>query len=349
MNAKIYNETVDQDTGELLFREISTTRNGLYYYIKDKLKQRYGPKKPLRAFHAKTIGLVEAKFTVDDNLDEDLKVGLFKETKTFNAWIRFTNSDPKITKDKDKTVRGMAIKVLNVNSKQYLDKDRVGNTQDIILINSNFFFPGIVSMQFDGVKSVQEETFLRKLPSLFRLGKKSFRLAVAFINTRIITPNILEEMYFSGTPYAFGEKAIKWHVRPHKTITTLMPENPEDNFLTKQLIHDLSDEYKGEVAFALFVQFQEDKVTEPIEDTTVIWKTPYRRVATITIPKQNLDSPQRKLKDLNMSFSPGHAIIEHAPLGSINWIRRKVYKKLADERISPKTSRNANPGGCPFH
>ena len=84
----------------------------------------------------------------------------------------------------------------------------------------------------------------------------------------------------------------------------------------------------------MFVQFHESEETEPIDDSGIEWKTPFHRVATITIPKQNIDTPERHKKDLDLTYSPGHSMIEHAPLGGVNMIRKKVYKQLAKERLA---------------
>jgi catalase len=146
---------------------------------------------------------------------------------------------------------------------------------------------------------------------------------------------MLEESYYSGTPYSFGEhRIIKWHARPFKTITSLMPEHPKDNFLRDRLIRDLSEDAKDPVAFGLFVQFQENDQAEPIDDSTVDWKTPFCRVATIILPRQHVNTPARGRLDEKMSFSPGNAIVAHAPLGSVNRIRVEVYGEMAKERLN---------------
>lgn len=85
---------------------------------------------------------------------------------------------------------------------------------------------------------------------------------------------------------------------------------------------------------ALFVQFQTNKEKEPIDDATVIWKTAFIPVATITLEHgQDIDSDEWHEADKRMSFSPGNALPEHAPLGSINMVRKMVYEQLARERM----------------
>jgi hypothetical protein len=109
-----------------------------------------------------------------------------------------------------------------------------------------------------------------------------------------------------------------------------MPRKPDDDFLQEKLIKDLGIVSNEEIVFALFVQFQEDEVTEPIDDTTIIWNTPFYQVATITLPKQNINTDE--IMEMAISFCPGNAMPEHAPLGSVNMVRKKVYEQLAKER-----------------
>lgn len=90
---------------------------------------------------------------------------------------------------------------------------------------------------------------------------------------------------------------------------------------------------KGLIGFKLLVQFQEDPVTEPADDTAVEWKTAFSQVATIVFPAQDIGTADRIALDKRMSFCPGRAIAEHAPRGSINAVRSFVYDKLAKERI----------------
>lgn len=307
--------------------------NKILAYTRKKLVQKYPDGKLKRAFHAKTIGVVKAKFIIKDNLPDFLKVGLFTEPKTYDAWIRFTNGNATVNDDIKKQARGMAIKVINLEGFQHLDKDKQG-IQDIILFTSRTFVPGTSHLQFQGVKTAITTGIEQKIHAL-PIVLSSIRASLTFLKSLVVTPNILEEMYYSGSPYSFGEnRAIKWHARPLKTITSVLPKDPADDFLRERLIKDLSEEAKVKISFALYVQFHENEKTEPIDDSGVEWKTPFHRVATITIPKQNIDTAEMKQKDLDLGFSPGFSITEHAPLGSVNALRKIAYKQLAMERIA---------------
>ena len=325
----------DESNMKCPMEKIDGVSQNILSYIRKKLLKKYGEKKPSRGFHAKSIGLVKAECKVEENLDGFLRTGLFKEPKTYDAWIRFTNGSSGFdSPDAGKNIRGMAIKILVTQSFELPFDNNAGKTQDIILFTSRVSIPGPVDKQPAIARFVMGSVLDRIWAGIKAAPYLSIRGVLAFVKGTIKTPNILEELYYSATPYSFGEKkAIKWHARPLKTITSIMPENPRPNFLRERLISDLAKDAKDAVSFALCVQFQESEQTEPIEDPSVDWKTQIYQVATITIPRQNLDTPEREKENENMSFSPGHAIAEHAPLGWVNMIRKKVYEQLAKERL----------------
>ena len=86
--------------------------------------------------------------------------------------------------------------------------------------------------------------------------------------------------------------------------------------------------------FDFMVQFQIDARRMPIEDASVEWheaESPYRTVAHIRIPKQEVD---RGATCERLSFNPWHARVEHTPLGNFNRARRAIYGAMADFRLT---------------
>ena len=65
-----------------------------------------------RGQHPKHHGFLVARFTVADNVPAELRVGLFREPKTYTAVIRFSNTGEHDDRVLDN--HGMAIKVLGV-------------------------------------------------------------------------------------------------------------------------------------------------------------------------------------------------------------------------------------------
>ena len=312
------------------FSTVASRSNQIIYYILKRLARRFRCKTPTRAFHAKTIGLAEATFkvegSVDDTLPAHLQVGIFATPgKKYQAWVRFTNGSGSLNSDAKKDARGMAIKIINDQPDQVSWKEH-----DIIMFNVPIFIPAKAAWQLMGVKSVLGSFFQFVIFGTL-LVLRFFPKSIWFLkNVRIRTPNVLEECYFSATPFSYGTKAIKWHARPLKLISDTMPEHPSENFLRERLANDLI--YK-KVSFALYVQFQENERSEPIEDTGVEWKTQFQKVATITLIPQDILTDERTHKDFVTSYSPGCTHPDHKPLGEINQLRQRVYEHLAKKRI----------------
>jgi hypothetical protein len=283
--------------------------------VRRSLEKSYPRGRILRRFHPKSIGLVEAEFTVMDNIPESMKTGLFKRPATYKAWIRFSNASPKVSRDARRTPRGMAIKVLNVSIEDS------GITQDFVLTTNEILFPGTIGLHLYSLKGMFGN-FLYLIPiflnplwwrGIFSGMKKS--------------PNVLEEIYFSATPYLLGEgNAVKWHVKPMRQKISKMPNDPEYNFLTQRLSSDLK---AGAATFEFFAQPQTDTGREPIENSSVRWKSPLIKLATLTIPSQHFDTKERRTLSERMRFSPWNCLPEHRPLGGNNRVRRILYEELA--------------------
>ena len=87
-----------------------------------------------------------------------------------------------------------------------------------------------------------------------------------------------------------------------------------------------------EARFDFSVQVQTDSLMMPVEDPTVDWGAPYQKVATIRIPPQEFDTPERNTFGENLSFTPWHSLPEHRPLGGINRAREAIYRAISKQR-----------------
>ena len=99
--------------------------------------------------------------------------------------------------------------------------------------------------------------------------------------------------------------------------------------------------------FELMVQTQTDPVSMPTDNATVRWserRSPFHRVATLTIPRQvfwpaagmppeivKATSAMMALGE-NMSIMPWHGLTAHEPLGDINDARRRIYADMSTYR-----------------
>ena len=279
-----------------------------------------------RGQHPKHHGFVVARFMVDSNLGDELRVGLFREPKTYRAVIRFSNTGEHDDRMPDN--HGMAIKVFAVSPSEGGAEPQ--NQDFVLLDHPQFFTPNVASLLAFSQKKkslVLEKHLTGK--ALLEGLKASFPNEVGLLEgrkQRIKSP--LEAEYFSTTPYRFGKTAVKYRA---------FPEQPPDqlkDYLRDVLVEQLSPhEHPASararrcpaVRFGFYVQRQTDPAVMPIEDPTVVWKSPWDRVAMIEIDPQEFDLPERWEWGNKLSFSPWHALDEHRPLGGINRARKDVY------------------------
>jgi catalase len=295
--------------------------------LAERLKQRIIKNNPTgimrRDAHPKMHGLVKAEFIVEPDLPEELRVGLFREPRTYQTWVRFSNQSDPMQPDIKADIRGMAIKLMGVPGEKLLE----GETHDFIVISTDAFVTRNVE-QFDGmIKAMQTGTlaqlwfFATHLHTVVNLAKAMKKFA-----------NPLQIRYFSTTPYLFGTRAVKYSAIPHVAEPDAIPANPGPDYLREAMIRQLEG---GEARFDFAVQFQTDADTMPIEDPSIVWSesvSPFRKVATIRILQQSFDSEKQRELGENLSYTPWRVLPEHRPLGGINRARKVVYDFISTFR-----------------
>jgi hypothetical protein len=273
---------------------------------------------------ARASGCVEAEFNVATGLPESLKVGLFQQARSYSAWIRFANATS--ASDREKDVRGMAIKVRGVRGENLT---RGSDVQDFVL-NSHpvMMVPG--PREFLSLLQAVEAGGFQRV-RYFLTHPRAARIAFA---SRQNPPSHLDIPYWSTTPYLFGQgRAVKYIARPVSHTSARTPALT-DTYLQDELRARLARE---DVAFDFYVQFQADAQTMPIEDASVEWSerdSPYVRVAEVRVPRQTLDVPGREQLCERTSFNPWHSLTVHRPLGGMNRVRRTIYAAMQQFRES---------------
>jgi len=295
--------------------------------LKKSLEKEYpAPKRTLRDAHPKQIGLVKAEFTVLDNIPSQYKVGVFKEAKTYKAWIRFSNlsNGPDISKDS----RGMAIKLMGVPGEKVLEAEKNETTQDFVLMSTQFF----VTKDIAGFASLLKAVGGGKVKAVFHFLTHP-KLAKLFLKIRIQVASMFGLDWGSTTPYLLGDRAVKYAVLPDTPTTETIPtDKPADNYLTQRMSSHLAEK-DANMSFYIQVQVDADKM--PIEDPRVVWDrglSPFIKVATIRIPKQTFDSEAQQLYGDGLSFTPWHSLPVHRPMGGINRGRKAIYKTMSPFR-----------------
>jgi len=274
-----------------------------------------------RDAHPKMHGCVEAHFQILENLPSALRIGLFATPRTYSALIRFSNGAAKPRPDWLGDGRGMAIKLLDV-------PESPTATQDFICINHPVFFVRNVADYIDfQCKGLRPFLLPSLLPPRIRAHEAGIILAI------LLKPaaNPLFMQYWSMTPYAFGDAACKFSVRPIYPSTPLQHRFRPDT-MRENMARRLENQ---ETAFEFCIQLRTDPARMPIEDPTIEWPetiSPFIPVAHISIPAQIFDTPQRRAYGESLSFTPWHTLPQHVPLGGINRARRQIYDSISTLR-----------------
>lgn len=287
-----------------------------------------------RDAHAKHHGCVKAEFIIENHLPEALKVGLFREPRTFPSWVRFSNGARESQADAKGDTRGIAIKLLGVEGEKVLEGEKHLQTHDFTLVNHPVFairnaqdYLDLFNLRSQGEKQIIWFFFNGPNPLKWRLHE--FGITQAIQRKKI--PNPLSIQYWSMVPYQFGTLAAKYTVKPTATSTVTVDRTAK-HYLHEAMVQHLAQQ---PAVFDFLVQLQTDPVKMPIEDPTIAWDeklSPYRKVATLKILPQSFDSVTQMQFCENLTYTPWHALPEHKPLGGINRVRRAVYESLSKLR-----------------
>lgn len=314
------------------------------------LQRRYPPQKiALRGVHAKDHGCVKASFTINADIPKQYQVGAFATpSKTYEAWVRFSNATISIDKDINKnpttnanesSSRGMAIKLLNIEGSTLLANSSSEQEQDFLMINTPIFafadvseYLDLTQVQADNNDDITKLFTVKPLPPA-RL--KTLQIVGKIKASPLGNP--AEAQYFTASPFLFGHTAAaKFSVKPSNPEHTAVPENPTPNYLREALKKTLDVNTGKTVVFDFLVQLRSND-TLPIEDVTTEWNpdvAPFQAVATLTIEPQDFDTEERVKHCERLVFNPWHGLVEHQPLGGINRLRLGVYAASSKYRAN---------------
>jgi hypothetical protein len=281
----------------------------------------------LRPVFLKPHGIAGATFTVRPDLAEELRVGVFAGS-SYPAWVRFS-SDTVPTSPDLKTTCGIGIKLFDVPGPKLLAPDEDATTHDFLLQNHDVFFVDTAKDMCEftkaGVVDGDYGPYLAAHPKTSRILDEMSK----------VVPSVLETDYWSGLPYAFGpSRHVKYKLVPAggggHPVPGLSTDDPE--YLALDLRSRL---LASDAHFHFCVQFQTDPERMPLDAATIRWKetaSPPVHLATLTIPRQDVDANGQAQYGENLAFNPWHALEAHAPQGSVAAARRVVYQAAADLR-----------------
>jgi hypothetical protein len=321
--------------------------------ISEKTQKDYGH--GVRSVHAKSHALLEGTLTIWRDLPAVLSQGLFGSPGDHPVIMRISTIPGDILDDHVSLPRGLAIKVFDVEGER-LPGSESDTTQDFLMVNGPAFGANKASAFLSTLKTLAKTTdrveglkiawsaALRGIEAgLEALGTKS-PLLVALGGHPLSNP--AGEVYFSQTPFLYGDYVAKFSLVPVSPNLTAV-SGVKLNLLGRDgLREELGKLFSAGTSMWEFrVQLLTDKEKMPVEDASVAWPedvSPFITVATISVHPQPVWSLSRsKVGDDTLAFNPWHGIMAHRPLGSINRVRRASYE------ISTELRSQFN--GCPIH
>lgn len=295
--------------------------------LKEKMIKDYPNEIMKRDAHPKSLGLLKAEFIVCDDIDDSLKIGIFKNPKTYKSLIRISNSISE--DDSKKDARGFAIKLLDVYGEKINESDEV-NTQDFLFLSNETMPLGTVKLFHDSIYYLVKKNLALFGAKLILTGKGKILIELSKARKNHTSP--LDISYFSTTPYKFGEKNVKYILLPTSNYKSELPKKLTKNYLTENMINHLKN---NDASFDFCIQIQTNEKDMPTEDASINWynkNSPYIKLATIKIKKQDFNTKNRIELAEDLSFSPAHSLKTHKPIGGINRARIKIYKVLSNFR-----------------
>jgi len=299
-----------------------------------------------RDAHAKSHGILRGELTVDSDLPEHLRQGLFATPATYPVIARLSVTAGVIRSDQVHGVRAMAIKVLGVSGPRAQKDDH--RSQDFIMVDSSTFpFANVrkyaENMGFASRLAKTPDPVLKATNIVLRgiaVALKPFRLKLPERVALFARPNnhVLGETYHSAAPLRYGDYVAKISVAPlSESVTNLRGKRIARGTGYDALTKAVADFFeKNSAEYEVRAQLCTDPAVMPIEDATKEWPeilSPHQRVAKLTFPAQKVNSPARRVYgDDTLSFNSWNGLAAHRPLGGINRLKIKVYNASSEYR-----------------
>jgi len=313
--------------------------------LQHKMQKDYAGTHVKRDAHPKDLGLAKAVFKIEENIPSEAAHGIFSKPLTYHCLIRLSNSSGKIQSDKEKDFRGFAIKIVDVKGERFTGKEE--QTQDFILMSYPIMPLGTVKLFHDAVFYSIKIHPLAFVLKLLLSGKK--KVLRQFKDGKKNHTSSFDMQYWSTTPYQLGDTFVKYSIVPTSLYKSSLPIPLSDNYLSANNALHLK---KQEASFDFLIQFFKDEVSTPIEDAGIEWEekaSPFVKVATILIPKQNMITEERKELVEVLSFSPANSLLAHQPLGPINRARVIIYDQLSAFRHQMNNQQTVEPTLHSYH
>ncbi len=282
-----------------------------------------------RGMHAKGHGCLPGKMVVSQNLPNPQ--GIFQPGASYRLTGRFSNGSGLIAADRERDLRGLAVKLEDVPGTPLLSTGK--QEQDFLFTNAERHHAAHIVDLMGFIKASaaggQERIqFLARHP----------RMAATLLSqTSRNVRSLADESYWSRSAFRYGDnQAVRFFVKPCTEPQNQQGDREEPidpDFLNTDLIQRASQE---NICFTMHMQPQVNPRRQRIEIHNEKWRTPAVELATITFERQ---APERSPKCEALSFNPWHGVNAHRPLGNFNRARCLIYQEATNFRTGTEKVR----------
>jgi hypothetical protein len=267
-------------------------------------------------------GVAHGTFVVRPDLPPELRVGVLAQKSEYPAWVRFSSDVQPGSPDYKGTV-GIGIKLFGVEGRKLMEPDQDATTHDFILQNHDVFFVDnatdmcLVSQDFDA--------FVKTHPKTQQILNDMEK----------VVETVLDTPYWGVLPSRFGEKQYC----KYKLVPEVVPPGSgrepdfDDPFYLRADLHRRMQ--NGEARLRFMVQLRTHPEQMPLDEATVRWSeelSPPIHVATLVLPRQDLDTRGQSEYGENLAINTWHALPAHEPVGSLAEARKITYRASARVR-----------------
>ncbi len=281
-----------------------------------------GEKPAERAVFRKQHGAAKGHLSVVAACPPEFRAGLWA-AGPYTVWMRWSSDAPPDTPDQNNNTLGFALKLFGVAGSTLATDNPLASTADLIFQNSDIFFVDN-ARDMAAISSGSEE------PGFTAVHLRSTLILKEMAR---VERSLLTARYSSTLPYALGASIVKYRLISEKPLVA-DPPGVSPNYLAEDLHKRLAADT---ASFLIEAQtFVDDSVT-PIDRATERWEetvSPFRTVARLEIPVQNIDQEGQAAYGESLAFSPWRTLRENRPLGSIADARRIAYPASAAVRRS---------------
>jgi hypothetical protein len=318
----------------------------------------------VRFAHAKSYGIVRASVEVASGLAPEYAQGIYAIPATYEAVIRFSNGLGHLGPDGMLgPLFGTGLKFFNVPGHSILENEAGVRNVDYAMINAPVFFANtardyvVLERLFDALPGAlmdprTAKTWLHDF--LTRGGTlppdewlwDEFFVVMSFGKAPWRNP--LLASYWTMGAMRHGEYVAKLRITPDPSAAAQVRIRDLDPLTNPEAVRDSLVPEIGEhdYTFELQAQLCVDPSRMPIENTSIEWSeklSPFTKIATIHIPKQDISSPANLDIADRISISPWRTRDDHTPMGQIMTVRREVYRRSAEIRRRINQQPQAEP------